>query len=417
MSRRIFISHRHGQAGDLEFIRKLKDELGAAGFDVLVDFECLAAGAHLRQDVYTWLGICHAAIVLLSPRALGDDSTWVPTESSILAWRRTLDPNFLLIPVLMPGVGVDDLRNHLRFRDLGLHDLLCIPHVDEASTFDRIQAALQPLRPAPRTPVEELAETIEVKLQGLRQDFLEEVVRLCGADGHELPPSVQGPRAAALALLQAPLERTTDALDYLAPRLPAPHDVERILELVAPGWVDLCAARWVAQSALTPPPKPAVVVNANTQFGAEMFVRRACCRPPKTMWHVVKVTAVVGESAFDDLAMEVQTALQSAFATMLQFSESPAQQLAAVLNRLSQRGHATVVVLRMNTGFQALIPALQQRFPYLTFLFLSGDELPDDDCPTDLLRRVDPSLAPGEEAEAETNYLAACVMLRASTFA
>ena len=413
--RRVFISHRNGQADEIEFIKLLKEALGAAGFEVLVDFDRLTAGIHLRQDIYTWLGICHAAIVLLSPKALGADSAWVPTESSILAWRRTLDPKFLLIPVLMPGVGVDDLRIHLRFRDLGLHDLLCIPYEDEPNTINMIQTALQPLQPVPRTPVEEIAEQIEMRLHGVREDFLDEFTLLCGARHHPLPAGMLRSRSAALALLQAPLAETLAALEYLAPRLPGAHDIDHILDLVAPTWVDLCAARWIAQCALAPSPRPAVVINAQTHFSAEMFVRRACCRPPRTMWHLVRVTAVFGETAFEDLAMEIQTALEATFASALQYADAPAQQLALVLNRLNQRGHATVVVLRLNVGFEELIPPLRERFPYLTFLFLSGDELPSGECPVSLLRPVDPCLAPGQEIDALTTYQTARALLRPTT--
>ncbi|MCE4554661.1 toll/interleukin-1 receptor domain-containing protein [Roseateles cellulosilyticus] len=410
--RRVFISHRNGRADEIAFIRRLRDGLADDGFETLVDFERLASGAALRQDVYTWLGICHAAVVLLSPEALGEDSAWVPTESSILAWRRTLDPKFLLIPVLMPGVELDDLRVHLRFRDLGLHDLLCIPFENEASTLGKIRAALQPLQPIARTPMEELAEQIEVKLQGVRDDFLDEVTRLCGAAQHELPAGMLRNRVAALALLQAPLAETLAALEYLAPRLGGAHDIDHILDLVAPSWVDLCAARWLAQCALAPAPRPAVVVNAQTQFGAEMFVRRACCRPPRTMWHLVKVTAVFGEKAFEDLAMEIQVALETAFASALQYADSPAQQLLLVLAKLHKLGRATVVMLRLNVGFEELIPPLQERFPYLTFLFLSGDELPSQEFPTSLLRLVEPSLAPGQELDALTTYQTARALLR-----
>nr|WP_315232126.1 toll/interleukin-1 receptor domain-containing protein [uncultured Albidiferax sp.] len=412
--KRVFISHRNGQASEIAFIKLLKDELAGAGFEVLVDFDRLTAGVTLRQDVYTWLGICHAAIVLLSPEALGADSAWVPTESSILAWRRTLDSKFLLIPVLMPGVEVDDLRVHLRFRDLGLHDLLCIPYENQDEAISQIRSALQPLRPAPRTPMEELAEQIEVKLQGVRDDFLDEVTRLCAAQEHELPAGMLRTRVAALALLQAPLAETLTALEYLSSRLPIANDINHILELLAPGWVDLCAARWIAYCALTPAPRPAVVVNARTQFGAEMFVRRACCRPPRTMWHLVNVTSVFGETVFEDIALEIQTALETTFAYALEYAEFPAQELLQVLHKMNQLGRATVVIMRLSVGFEELIPSLQERFPYLTFLFLSGNDLPSEDCPVSLLRFVDPSLQPGQEAEALTTYQTARAMLRAT---
>ena len=413
--RRVFISHRNGEPEVMALVRRLSDAMAAAGLDVLVDMDKLHPGAALRHDIYTWLGVCHAAVVVLSPQALSASSAWVPTESSILAWRRTLDPGFVLIPVLMPGVDVDDLRVHLRFRDLGLHDLLCVQHVDDDSTCANILQGVAALVQAPRSPLDDLADPVTVLLRSLPEDFLNEAVRLAGADPKRLPPGLPLQRQAALALLQAPMADALAALEYLAPRLPADADADRILDLVAPGWVDLAAARWIAYCAAQPAPRPAAVLNARMRITAEMYVRRACCRPPKTMWPLVTITAVHGESVFEDLAVEIHEALQLEFAPVLlsdPMAGTPEQQLDRLLATLQRRGRPVVVALRLPDGHRELLAPLQERFPTLTFLFLSGDELPPDDCPTTLLRRVEPELAEGSETLAITDYQAALSLLR-----
>ena len=415
--RRIFISHRNGKPEDLALAQRLQASLADAGFDVLVDFDRLDPGAALREDIYTWLGICHAAIVVLSKSALADDSAWVPTESSILAWRKTLDPTFTLIPVLMPGVAVDDLRVHLRFRDLGLHDLVCVVHTGDASTCEKIGDALAPMAAASRTPLEDLAEQIEAMLDKVRPDFLDEAIRLTGADPRRLPRGMAQARSTALAMLQAPLAGTVDALEYLAPRLPAASDVDRILDIVAPSWVDLNAARWIAHCAAMPAPRPAAVVNVQTEFGAEMYVRRACSRPPRTMWRLVKVISVFGETVFDDMAVEIQEALEAEFASMLladPFADAPEQQLARILAELNRRGRPVIVAMRLSSGFAELMPPLQDRFPHLTFLFLTGESLPEDDCPITLVRHLDPVLAAGRERAALTEWQTARTLLRSN---
>lgn len=412
--RRVFISHRNGRPEEVAFIEQLRDELIALDFEVLVDFERLDPGASLREDIYVWLGMCHAAIVLLTPEALGADSAWVPTESSILAWRKTLDPAFVLVPVLMPGVQVDHLRDHLRFRDLGLHDLLCVTHVDLVTTRAAIVSALATVRPAPRTPLEDLAEQIDGILDDVRDDFLDEALRLTGVEARRLPRGMARSRSVALAMLHAPLARTVTALEYLAPRLRSSTAVHRILEIVAPAWVDLNAARWIAYCAAMPSPRPAAVVNVRTKFGAEMYVRRACSRPPMTMWRTVSITSVHGETVFDDLATEIDAALQAQFGPSLladPFDTASEGRLVAMLSDLSRRGVPVVVVARLPCGHADLVPSLQDRFPYLTFLFLSGDALPDDDCPVTLVRYVDPPLEAGRESAARDDYQAARVQL------
>jgi hypothetical protein len=412
---RIFISHRNGEADVRALIEQLQQQLARAGYDVLVDFDRLQAGAELRNDIYTWLGVCHGAVVFLSPDALSEQSVWVPTESSILSWRKTLDPAFVLIPVLLPGVGLDDLRVHLRYRDLGLHDLVCVTHRDADTTCTEVLSGLQRLVPAARAPLEDLAEQIEVLLGGVRDEFLDEAVRLAGAEPRRLPRGMVHARSAALAMLQAPLLDTVAALEYLAPRLPSAVDVDRILEIVAPGWVDLNAARWIAYCAQAPTPRPAAVVNAKTRFGAEMYVRRACCRSPKTMWRVVSVTGVHGEAVFADLAAEIQAALYAEFASALvddPFGGGAEQQLMPVLQALQKRGRPVVVALRLPGGHVELLPSLQERFPYLTFLFLSGPTLPAEECPITLLRPVEPLLPEGREDAAFTDYQTARSLLR-----
>jgi hypothetical protein len=415
--RRVFISHRSGDAQVRALIDQINNSLTASGFDVLVDFERLNPGARWRDDIYTWMGVCHAAVALISQDTLAQDSVWVPRECSILAWRKTLDPTFTLIPVLLPGVTTDQLRIDLRFRDLGLHDLQIIAHSDGAATCSAILAGMQHLTPAPSSPLEELAEQVEILLGGVRGDFIDEAIRLIGADAGGVPRVNGSARRLALALLQMPLGETMLALEYLAPRVPSAAAVDRILDLIAPGWVDLSAARWIAYCAASPDPRPAAVVNVHTRFAAEMYVRRASCRPPKTTWRVVSITAVHGEQVFEDFAAEIDAALRAEFSTCLindPFGAAPSAELYQLLHELNRRGRPVVLVLRLPVGAAEFLPQLQERFPHLTFLFLSGDSLPDAaTCPETLLRRIEPALASGREDTAMSDYRTARTLLRA----
>jgi hypothetical protein len=138
-------------------------------------------------------------VVLISPDALSEASVWVPRESSILAWRKALDPTFTLIPVLLPGVTTDHLRGDRRFRDLGLHDLQVIEHSETATTCALILEGLAHLSAPPRTPLEDLAEQIQVLLGGVRRDFLEEALRRSGTDVPKLARLGDAARGLALA--------------------------------------------------------------------------------------------------------------------------------------------------------------------------------------------------------------------------
>jgi hypothetical protein len=414
--RRVFISHRNSPA-EVALLGALAAALRANGFDVLVDSERLRPGATWRNDIYTWLGICHAGIVLISPATLTEDSVWVPRESSILSWRKSLDSAFALVPVLLDGVTADDLRADLQFRDLGLHDLQCIVHESSEATCAAVLTGLATLPNTARSPLEELAEQVEALLGPVRDEFLDEAVQLTGIETRILPTRYSTARRLSLALLQVPFPRAVEALEYLATRVATATAIDRILDVIAPGWVDLSAARWVTYCAAVQGARPAAVVNATLRFTAEMYVRRATCRPPRTMWRVVTVTGVHGEMVFEDLATEISEALLAEFAGSLvndPFAARPESQLVRLLQELNRRGRPAVVVVRLPQGAAELMPQLQERFSYLTFLFLSGETLPDEaSCPITLLRRVEPALRPGEERAAVAEFETARTLLRA----
>jgi hypothetical protein len=317
---------------------------------------------------------------------------------------------------LLPDVTTDDLRSHLQFRDLKLHDYQVINHIDSANTGDAILEGLTRLSSDPKSPLDELAEQIEIQLQSVRPDLLDHAISLTKAEVGKLPRDINSIRTLAFALLQSTLNDSIKTLEYLAARINTPESVDRILDIIAPVWVDLSAARWIT-FCTTSEPKPAAVINASSKFAAEMYVRRACCKPPKTMWRFICVTGTYGEYVFEDLVEEVLEALLTEFSTILNadpFDNNPEIQLSAVLHELNRQGRSVIIVLRLMFGAADLMPQLQNRFPYLTFLFLSGEELPDEEqCPETVLRRVEPALSPGQETTARTDYQTARTILRA----
>src|SRR5690349_16335194 len=111
-SPKIFISHSIDKTKDdqKKFLWELHDCLERQGFEVLLDISRLSEdpGGRWRPTLNTWLEICDAAIILFNDRAR-DASSWVVYESAILAWRKTFQKDFLLVPLLMPTVIPSDL--------------------------------------------------------------------------------------------------------------------------------------------------------------------------------------------------------------------------------------------------------------------------------------------------------------------
>lgn len=84
-----------------ETCKAIRDHYGNR-VEILVDYEGLTPASEWRARLDDWLGECDAAIILFSKRAL-EDSLWVKFEASILRWRSSRDPAFILLPVLLEG--------------------------------------------------------------------------------------------------------------------------------------------------------------------------------------------------------------------------------------------------------------------------------------------------------------------------
>lgn len=111
----------------------LKQEYGNK-IEILVDQDNehgLYPGCDWERRLNEWLAECHAAIILFSERAR-TKSNWVKKEATILSWRREIQENFTLIPVLLDGqTDPDDLEQDL-FGTLRINKSQCIHHTHNA---------------------------------------------------------------------------------------------------------------------------------------------------------------------------------------------------------------------------------------------------------------------------------------------
>jgi len=110
----------------LDVIKDIKQEYGDA-IEVLVDKDQhgFPVGHDWEKRLNEWLAECHAAVILFSKRAL-DNSNWVKKEATILSWRRELDIDFILIPVLLHNqTNPEDLAKDL-FGTLRINKDQCI---------------------------------------------------------------------------------------------------------------------------------------------------------------------------------------------------------------------------------------------------------------------------------------------------
>ncbi len=106
----LFISHSTNTLPDTDRSVKIKkcleDALPEYGWNVFIDKD-IRPGDKWRMEILHNLTEAQAGIILFNERAISQ-STWVAAEALILSFRKSIDPNFQIIPVLLDGKGIDD---------------------------------------------------------------------------------------------------------------------------------------------------------------------------------------------------------------------------------------------------------------------------------------------------------------------
>ena len=296
---RIFISHSTAK-DDPDGCKRL-DEVAAAllgpahaatGHDVLVDKERLKAGSDWRAELDEWMATCHAAVLLLTPRAL--ESAWVLKEATILAHRAALDTQFLLFPALLDGLTRDQLKES-RFSPLYLD---AIQRVAGTRPADIAMAVLQQLAKFGKPP-DTRFDSLVTALAGLLKS---------AAEGYGLEPiceritgtpwawdsartrAMGAARVVALAIVSGRLgsyASLRELMNDLLNNTLSKEAATRVLNLAGPMWVKAEAAAHLAEVAARNRTKPrdatgqrvswSTAINGELlpTFTAPQYVRRA----------------------------------------------------------------------------------------------------------------------------------------------
>ncbi len=351
-------------------------------FDVFLDRVDLQAGDEWRRKLYGWLGTCRAAVILLS-RAAVDQSDWVLLETSILDWRRLLDPNFKLIPLLLPDVRPDELTaGRFQALNLGVPQWAKVDPGDLSATVVNVREALAPLTTSPGSapPLLRARDRIAARIADVPPADLDEAGRRLHLDDAAWSPGVRPETRVAQGLLTADLDEIDDALRYLFDRIPLRDARCGIVNAVRSAWVDAGAAAALAKLAMDPatPPPRGIALNVSEATTGEMYVHRANCDGQNGWFSVNPYDDSAGD-AVGRIAQVVHENLRRE----LKLSNAEGRdrkQLLGYLRRRVARG-PVFVVLPLNPSLtppveEAVADALRREFPDCTFLLLSGDENP-----------------------------------------
>ena len=398
---RIFISHSAHpveEPATQKFVAALVKALGATpDLQALVDQNDLQAGDAWRQQLYAWMGVCDAAVILLSPRAvLRSNATWVPRETNLLLWRKALDPRFVVIPVLIGGLQPADLQDHPFLADARLSDLQLAPGLTDVQKRSRIVQALRAklAAAAPRRVF----------------DPVHALVEKCLLD-HAPQASVNATLATHYAAdLWLPYQQPHQNLSHKMVRHAVCDTVDPVIRDASAGSQSTAKLGAVLFEALYPLRLPAdaacqllalcrqqegrgaVLVNSRDSWVVPMLLRAATGLPTYNFlqhWRVLSMTDHWGD---DDLAEATQAVAEAlAHAVLgtagwdtLSNKTDPAARLAEQLARLGRQladtradtGAPILICAAYTPRWLTLASALVQRFPSTVLVLWTGDDLP-----------------------------------------
>jgi TIR domain-containing protein len=376
---RIFISH---SAKD-DASRQLRDclylALESGGYVPLLDQQQLESGDDWRRKLRTWLGLCHAAVVLISPNVIESTqakpigSPWVYNEAAILVWRRELDEEFVVVPVILPGVDVSKL-NQGPFEPLNLlaiQGVTVAPGEKPEAVIPRILARLEERKEqlANKTPMQELEQFMAQSLEPLKSQALETVATQLQI---ELGPWRSDDNQAT-AFVRALFHRESDVIAKAIQRLSAYPAVSRqalrqMRDILTAFWIDPQAVAPVAHVVKLPLKQRAVSLGAEHMIIASMYIQRACCLYPG--WDAPWVNNVAATRQAKRLIAEITKSIRERlklYENGVPFSDDMVKRY---VNKAYQQKPLFVIV--PGAVDAEVLTAVRNDFPTVTFFLVLG---------------------------------------------
>lgn len=383
---RVFISHsaKEQQAQDVQdaLVAALQVPERAGRFGLLLDKVTLEPGDMWRSRINLWVGLCHAAVILLSKAAL-ESSNYVPYEVSILSYRAAMKDSLLLIPVLLEDVSEEDLKKG-RLSPAQLAEFQAVqgkgktPEEIAAEVVGRLEREVLVWG---ETPVERRARRLAGELEILDLSHLQEAAGFLDCEIDEWIPNAEEKLRLRLTvqLLSVGMNGAIDAIlslkDNLPPAWTRPQKVEwmqRVIQHVASSWVDARSVERLPRIAKGEASVAAVGLHACNPVSMTMYVHCARCQDqfPGT-WYETSCDGVVGEDRIEQVVARLAEKLVRVLDRLLDCRPEEVRQELVRMN--SKRRQAVVVALPGEGMSDEILQGLRRELPHVTFFLLLGD--------------------------------------------
>jgi hypothetical protein len=403
---RLFISHVNGDPGGEAIWPVLRDHL-AAKFDVLVDREVIRAGALWRNQVLGLIGMCDAAVILISQQALADPAKhWVARETACLVYRRYHDPSLKIIPVLLDGITFEKLEATERFRDLQLKETQCLSGDDVEVVTKGVAEGLRDLQPTEeKTALLKVAYYIRGILAGFAPNEIEGVLAASDVDFGAWTEKSDPALRLALAMLTRDISELPRILGMLFDLNADQHKrIKKIKDFLLPNWVELEAVGGLVEEGMKRSgdrSRRALRLNYPEERMARLYASRAF---PDVLpeWKFLSLNCVFGECSdmadakqqlFYEIEKEITRKITIGDDARVRDETSKRADRLRRCRLLADKRQPVFVTAKLGTGLEELLRNAMAEYDFATFLLRSEVDTSDDGLPLKLVRPLTPALS------------------------
>lgn len=392
---RLFISHGLDKSSkaDMRFLDALHKALEQPSpqgprIQVLLDRVHLTPGLEWREVLHDMLAQCDAALLLLNSRAL--DSPWVLKESTVLAYRKAMDPRFALYPALL-GLPSSNVLAGKDFSPLALRELQALKGKEKPAELARALKTLLAQAPAGEaSPLDRLVQALKSHLD--KAESTAPLEALCdrvspeplawkpGAGERKTLVADTIARALVRGLCSEPSPLGVEPLATLVDELRVQAgmraaDVADVLALAHPLWVNPDAAALLADVAGRNRAAPSdaeaglsvALPTALPAHAADCHVRRALLPAPMGS---VYTSLAGGESdtRLEDLQAAIRREVRRQRPQLQLTDEQIDERLRRTDNVLRNNAASVFFAIPAPLPDAGLLARLQQLYPRVTFI-------------------------------------------------
>jgi hypothetical protein len=359
-----------------DLIEITQARLRDSGVEVWVDRNQIHPGDDFDGKISFALYECDIGIILLDLDAL--DSPWVRKEATILMWRHAIG-GVRVVPVLLGGLTTRDLRESELGTTVRLGDLTVLqpptPKLNYAAAAFLANLIDLEVRRDARLPDVDSPSARWIQdfihfTSGIPADRLWRVAERLGIDKDDWARATDRHAVVAGALLGADMSRAHQALVQLVDLLDEDRAKERTVHRALPLWVDLDAAKIVADSAELPPDRRLLAIATPAYRLGEHVIQRATFSAQE--YTTLRLPDIVGEGTQDELLERYDATLRR---LLHFFDDDSPEEISGELDSLGGRVFALIRCENLRPGTTTnVFNSLRKRFPGVTFVLLGRRE-------------------------------------------